>query len=60
VLIWTTTPWTIPSNLAVAFHPEFRLMPRTRSRLASSSWPRRWPRKCPAPLGGPFRAPVAA
>jgi isoleucyl-tRNA synthetase len=21
-LIWTTTPWTIPSNLAVAFHPE--------------------------------------
>ena len=23
VLIWTTTPWTIPSNLAVAFHPQF-------------------------------------
>jgi isoleucyl-tRNA synthetase len=23
VLIWTTTPWTIPSNLAVTFHPEF-------------------------------------
>ena len=23
VLIWTTTPWTIPSNLAVAFHPAF-------------------------------------
>jgi isoleucyl-tRNA synthetase len=22
VLIWTTTPWTIPSNLAVAFHPQ--------------------------------------
>jgi len=22
VLIWTTTPWTIPANLAVAFHPE--------------------------------------
>ncbi len=22
-LIWTTTPWTIPSNLAVAFHPDF-------------------------------------
>ncbi|HQX81016.1 MAG TPA: isoleucine--tRNA ligase [Vicinamibacterales bacterium] len=21
VLIWTTTPWTIPANLAVAFHP---------------------------------------
>jgi len=23
VLIWTTTPWTIPSNLAVAFHPHY-------------------------------------
>src|SRR5512136_2216165 len=23
VLIWTTTPWTIPSNLAIAFHPTF-------------------------------------
>jgi isoleucyl-tRNA synthetase len=23
VLIWTTTPWTLPSNLAVAFHPDF-------------------------------------
>jgi isoleucyl-tRNA synthetase len=22
-LIWTTTPWTIPSNLAIAFHPQF-------------------------------------
>ena len=24
VLIWTTTPWTIPSNLGIAFHPEFQ------------------------------------
>jgi isoleucyl-tRNA synthetase len=22
VLIWTTTPWTIPSNMAIALHPE--------------------------------------
>jgi isoleucyl-tRNA synthetase len=22
ILIWTTTPWTIPANLAVALHPE--------------------------------------
>jgi isoleucyl-tRNA synthetase len=22
-LIWTTTPWTIPSNLAIAYHPRF-------------------------------------
>lgn len=23
VVIWTTTPWTLPANLAVCFHPEF-------------------------------------
>jgi isoleucyl-tRNA synthetase len=23
VLIWTTTPWTLPANLAIAFHPHF-------------------------------------
>lgn len=23
VLIWTTTPWTIPANLAIAVHPDF-------------------------------------
>ena len=23
LVIWTTTPWTIPANLAVALHPEF-------------------------------------
>ena len=22
VVIWTTTPWTIPANLAIAFHPD--------------------------------------
>src|SRR5579872_7462419 len=22
-LIWTTTPWTIPANLGIAFHPRF-------------------------------------
>ncbi|MCJ7450330.1 MAG: isoleucine--tRNA ligase, partial [Candidatus Nanohaloarchaeota archaeon QJJ-9] len=24
LLIWTTTPWTIPSNMAIYVHPEFR------------------------------------
>ncbi len=24
VVIWTTTPWTIPANLAIALHPEFK------------------------------------
>jgi isoleucyl-tRNA synthetase len=23
LLVWTTTPWTIPANLAIAVHPEF-------------------------------------
>jgi len=23
VVIWTTTPWTLPANLAIAFHPEY-------------------------------------
>lgn len=23
VVIWTTTPWTIPANLAIALHPQF-------------------------------------
>jgi len=23
ILIWTTTPWTIPANMAVAVHPQF-------------------------------------
>ena len=22
-LIWTTTPWTLPANLAIALHPDF-------------------------------------
>ncbi|MEF3254052.1 MAG: isoleucine--tRNA ligase [Deferribacterales bacterium] len=24
VVIWTTTPWTLPANLGVAFHPDFK------------------------------------
>lgn len=23
IVIWTTTPWTLPANLAIAFHPEY-------------------------------------
>jgi isoleucyl-tRNA synthetase len=26
VLIWTTTPWTLPANLAVCFHPKHRYL----------------------------------
>ena len=30
-LIWTTTPWTLPANLAVAVHPRMEYGPLTRS-----------------------------
>ena len=26
VVIWTTTPWTIPANLGVSFHPDFEYL----------------------------------
>jgi isoleucyl-tRNA synthetase len=26
IIIWTTTPWTIPANLAVTVHPEYEYM----------------------------------
>ena len=25
-LIWTTTPWTIPANMAIALHPDYRYL----------------------------------
>jgi isoleucyl-tRNA synthetase len=24
IVIWTTTPWTLPANLAIAFHPDYQ------------------------------------
>jgi isoleucyl-tRNA synthetase len=26
ILIWTTTPWTLPANVAVAFHPSYEYL----------------------------------
>lgn len=23
IVIWTTTPWTMPANVAIALHPDF-------------------------------------
>ena len=45
LLVWTTTPWTLVSNAAVAVDPELdlrALAPR------ATCWPRRWPRACSA------------
>jgi isoleucyl-tRNA synthetase len=38
VVIWTTTPWTLPANQAVAVHPEFRYV----LLAAESGAGRRW------------------
>jgi len=42
-IIWTTTPWTLPASLAVAFHPILSMSPcrtgRRRTRLCTSSPP---------------------
>jgi len=35
VLIWTTTPWTIPANLAIAFHPDH---PYVAAQVDSEVW----------------------
>ncbi len=32
IVIWTTTPWTLPANLAIAVHPKERLRRRRNSR----------------------------
>jgi isoleucyl-tRNA synthetase len=70
VLIWTTTPWTIPSNLAVAFHPDFEYgaypVPGTDAAPAASgaSAPvvivaKDLAEAVSATVGRPFGAPVA-
>ena len=34
-IIWTTTPWTLPASLAVAFHPDFEYVALQVSRPAT-------------------------
>ncbi len=51
VVIWTTTPWTLPANLAIAFHPDFeygafavddRVYVLAVDRLAATAKALRW------------------
>ncbi|MCX6899074.1 MAG: isoleucine--tRNA ligase [Verrucomicrobia bacterium] len=35
VIIWTTTPWTLPANLAIAVHPEFDYV---WARVGNETW----------------------
>ena len=43
-LIWTTTPWTMPANMAIAYHPKFEYV------AADEGWRRVY--HCPGPSAG--------
>ena len=45
LVIWTTTPWTLPANLAIAVHPDLEYVGMRRVGK-SWWWPRIWPRGC--------------
>jgi isoleucyl-tRNA synthetase len=58
VLIWTTTPWTIPSNLAIAFHPKFDYAAYDvdgRAVIVAEALAA----KVASVIGRPFAAPIA-
>ncbi|OLS23615.1 MAG: Isoleucine--tRNA ligase [Candidatus Heimdallarchaeota archaeon LC_3] len=40
LLVWTTTPWTLPANVAVAVHPEldYILVKPQKKKLKNSMW----------------------
>jgi isoleucyl-tRNA synthetase len=65
-VIWTTTPWTLPANLALAFHPEvdYAFYPVEGSdevlllaKALRAASVERWSRGSDSP--GPLGAPVA-
>ncbi len=35
VIIWTTTPWTLPANMAIAVHPDFEYV---KIRVKDENW----------------------
>lgn len=37
LLIWTTTPWTVPSNIAIAVHPDFKYL-KIRDQEANKNY----------------------
>merc|ERR1719265_241134 len=37
ILVWTTTPWTLPSNVAVCVHPELEYL-KVRQRGLDQQW----------------------
>ena len=67
-VIWTTTPWTLPANLALAFHPEFEygfypvqgtdevlLLAKGLREASEARWHAKTnPAGAPPPLGAPL------
>ena len=51
LLVWTTTPWTLVSNTAVAVHPDVTYVVADRRRASRSSWPSRCSKRCSARAG---------
>ncbi len=47
LLVWTTTPWTLISNVAAAVGPDISTR-RPSSATSTSSWPPTWWRRCSA------------
>ena len=62
LLIWTTTPWTLPSNQAVAVNPDVEYVLVQSPRGGATCWPRRGWRRTPASSAKSPRssAPTAA
>ena len=46
LLVWTTTPWTLPANQAVAINPERTLRGRRAGAGDADHWPSRWSTRC--------------
>jgi isoleucyl-tRNA synthetase len=53
-IIWTTTPWTLPASLAVAFHPDFEYVALQAQTSGATSFPRSSAER----LGGQESAPI--
>ena len=60
LLVWTTTPWTLVSNTAVAVHPEASYVvdpsPDANPTAETGWWRRIWLGRCSITTGG--RGPV--
>ena len=61
LLVWTTTPWTLVSNTAIAVHPEVEYVIARKAATVTGSWsPRRCCRGCSARAGTCSPRSVAA